>query len=115
MGLEPFNVASALNLDSGAASRAPHLPEVQGQVRARRRRAAGAKVTRDTTLRDLRFTEEALQDAKRKATPKEAVPFLENSRSTRASASSPSSRGAAAMPATAPDSRVVRVCTRSCS
>ena len=34
------------------------------------------KVTPETTLRQLRFTEEALQNAKPKATP-EAVPFLE--------------------------------------
>ena len=36
-----------------------------------------AKVKRDTTLRDLRFTDMAIQDAKLKAT-KEALPFLEN-------------------------------------
>jgi type II secretory ATPase GspE/PulE/Tfp pilus assembly ATPase PilB-like protein len=38
---------------------------------------AGAKVKPDTTLRDLRFTTEALDNAKLKATP-EALPFLAN-------------------------------------
>jgi type IV pilus assembly protein PilB len=38
---------------------------------------AGAKVKRTTTLRELRFTEEALQNAKSRAMP-EAVPFLQN-------------------------------------
>jgi type II secretory ATPase GspE/PulE/Tfp pilus assembly ATPase PilB-like protein len=38
---------------------------------------AGAKVKPDTTLRDLRFTKEALENAKLKATP-EALPFLAN-------------------------------------
>jgi len=77
MGLEPFNVSSALNL-----------------VLAQRlvRRVCGgckvkyepddleldvAKVKRDTTLKSLRFTEEALQNAKSRAT-KEAMPFLAN-------------------------------------
>src|SRR5581483_6257958 len=35
-----------------------------------------AKVTRETTMRELRFTERALRDAKAKAT-KEALPYLE--------------------------------------
>ncbi len=37
----------------------------------------GAKVKADTTLRELRFTDEALMNAKAKATP-EAMPFLAN-------------------------------------
>jgi type IV pilus assembly protein PilB len=77
MGLEPFNVASALNLVlaqrlvrricSGCKTQYDPSPE----------EIAGAKVTRDTTMRQLRFTEEALLNAKKKAT-KEAVPFLQH-------------------------------------
>lgn len=38
---------------------------------------SNAKITRDTTYRDLRFTEEALRDAVSRAS-KEAVPYLTN-------------------------------------
>jgi type IV pilus assembly protein PilB len=77
MGLEPFNVASALNLVlaqrlirrvcSGCITKYHPTPE----------EFAGAKVSEETTLRELRFTEEALRDAKNTAT-KQALPFLEN-------------------------------------
>src|SRR4029077_2448108 len=77
MGLEPFNVSSALNLvlaqrlvrrvcNSCKTKYEPEDPEL-----------AGAKVKRTTTLRELRFTAEALSDAKTRAT-KDAAPFLEN-------------------------------------
>jgi len=77
MGLEPFNVSSALNLvlaqrlvrrvcSSCKTKYDPEDPEL-----------AGAKVKRTTTLRELRFTSEALSDAKTRAT-KDAAPFLEN-------------------------------------
>jgi type IV pilus assembly protein PilB len=77
MGLEPFNVASALNLVlaqrlirrvcSNCITKYDPTPE----------EFAGAKVTPETTLRELRFTEEALRDAKNTAT-KQALPFLTN-------------------------------------
>ncbi len=77
MGLEPFNVASALNLilaqrlvrricSNCRAAYQPSLEELDA-----------AKVKPDTTMGELRFTEEALRNAKAKAT-KEAVPYLTN-------------------------------------
>ncbi|WP_396207387.1 GspE/PulE family protein [Gemmatimonas sp.] len=77
MGLEPFNVASALNLILAqrlvrricSRCKVKYEPDVA--------ELAGAKVKPDTTLRDLRFTTEALDNAKLKATP-EALPFLAN-------------------------------------
>ena len=76
MGLEPFNVASALNLVlaqrllrricSGCKEKYVPPPE-ELEV---------AKVTLKTKLRDLRFTDEALDGAKARAT-KEAKPFLD--------------------------------------
>ena len=77
MGLEPFNVASALNLV--LAQRL--LRRVCGNCRHRYDpddvELAAAKVKRETTLRELRFTDEAVQDAKARAM-KDAAPFLEN-------------------------------------
>src|SRR5258705_11091711 len=75
MGLEPFNVASALNLILAqrllrricSNCRTSYVPSTE-ELNA-------AKVKRETTLRELRFTEEALRNAKAKAT-KEALPFL---------------------------------------
>jgi type IV pilus assembly protein PilB len=76
MGLEPFNVASALNLVlaqrlvrricNNCRTRYEPIPE----------ELAAAKVTKETTLRDLHFTEEAVLNTRTKAT-KEAMPFLE--------------------------------------
>ncbi|MEO7084821.1 MAG: ATPase, T2SS/T4P/T4SS family [Gemmatimonadaceae bacterium] len=75
MGLEPFNVASALNLilaqrlvrkicSNCRIAYQPSLEELDA-----------AKVKPHTTLRELRFTDEALRNAKAKAT-KEALPYL---------------------------------------
>jgi len=68
MGLEGFNVASALNLVlaqrlvrricSGCIEK--YVPAVE--------EFAAAKVGPDTTLRDMKFTEEAIRDAKSRAT-----------------------------------------------
>jgi type IV pilus assembly protein PilB len=77
MGLEPFNVASALNLILAqrlvrkicSNCRTAYVPSLE--------ELDAAKVKPDTTLRELRFTEEALRNAKAKAT-KEALPFLTN-------------------------------------
>jgi type IV pilus assembly protein PilB len=76
MGLEPFNVASALNLILAQRlvrricnnCRVAYIPSAE--------ELDAAKVRPETTMRELRFTEEALQNAKKKAT-KEAVPYLE--------------------------------------
>jgi type IV pilus assembly protein PilB len=77
MGLEPFNVASALNLV--LAQRL--LRRICGRCKYAyvpdKVELDAAKVKPDTTLRELRFTEEALINAKAKAT-KEALPYLEN-------------------------------------
>jgi type IV pilus assembly protein PilB len=77
MGLEPFNVASALNLILAqrlvrricGRCKVKYEPDVA--------ELAGAKVKPDTKLGDLRFTKEALDNAKLKASP-EAQPFLAN-------------------------------------
>ncbi len=75
MGLEPFNVASALNLI--LAQRL--VRRVCGNCKIRYVpddiELAGAKVTPSTTLGSLRFTEEVLADARTRATP-EAAPHL---------------------------------------
>jgi type IV pilus assembly protein PilB len=77
MGLEPFNVASALNLVLAqrlvrricSKCRTQYVPEPE--------EISAAKVKLTTTMRELRFTEEALRNAKAKAT-KQALPFLQN-------------------------------------
>ncbi|AHG91695.1 type II secretion system protein E [Gemmatirosa kalamazoonensis] len=77
MGLEPFNVASALNLVLAqrlvrrvcSKCRERYVPDAA--------EIAAAKVTPDTTLRDLRFTAEAIEAAKAKAV-KEAAPLIAN-------------------------------------
>jgi len=72
MGLEPFNVASALNLVLAQRLLRRICNNCRTQYEPTDEELAGAKVTRDTTLRDLRFTEEAIANAKAKAT-KEAL------------------------------------------
>ena len=75
MGLEPFNVASALNLVLAqrlvrrvcANCKARYEPDDE-ELRA-------AKLTREMTFRDLRFTDEAVHDARARAT-KEALPLV---------------------------------------
>ncbi len=77
MGLEPFNVASALNLILAQRLVRRICSNCKVQYDPSPEEIAAAKVTRQTTMRALRFTDEALSDAKKKAT-KEAAPFLEN-------------------------------------
>jgi type IV pilus assembly protein PilB len=77
MGLEPFNVASALNLVLAQRLLRRVCSNCKTQYEPEDIELGAAKVKRDTTLRDLRFTDMAIQDAKLKAT-KEALPFLEN-------------------------------------
>jgi type IV pilus assembly protein PilB len=76
MGLEPFNVASALNLILAQRLVRRICPRCKEQYTPTKEELAAAKVTAGMTLEELRFTEEALQNAKAKATP-EAAPFLE--------------------------------------
>ena len=75
MGLEPFNVASALNLilAQRLVRRICNKCRVQYQPDAAE--LAGAKVKASTTLRELKFTDEALDNARARAVP-DAVPFL---------------------------------------
>ena len=77
MGLEPFNVASALNLVLAQRllrricgnCKEKYMPsDVDFDV---------AKVKHDMTLRDLRFTPDTIENAKARAT-KEAAPYLAN-------------------------------------
>jgi type IV pilus assembly protein PilB len=75
MGLEPFNVSSALNLV--LAQRL--VRRICGNCKTRYvpddLELAAAKVTSRTTLRELRFTDQALNDARLRATA-EAAPHL---------------------------------------
>ena len=75
MGLEPFNVASALNLVLAQRLVRRICPQCKTRYVPDDLELGGAKVTPRTTLRELRFTTEALNDARARATP-EAAPFL---------------------------------------
>ncbi len=77
MGLEPFNVASALNLILAQRLVRRVCPRCKKKYTPDENELAGAKVSADTRLGDLRFTDSALQDAKARATP-EALPHLAN-------------------------------------
>ncbi len=75
MGLEPFNVASAVNLVLAQRLVRRICANCRTQYQPSPEEWAALKVKPTTPLRELRFTEEALINAKAKAT-KEAVPFL---------------------------------------
>jgi type IV pilus assembly protein PilB len=77
MGLEPFNVASALNLILAQRLLRRICGNCKTPYELSPEEISACKITRETTLRDLRFTEEAIASAKAKAT-KEAKPFLEH-------------------------------------
>ena len=77
MGLEPFNVSSALNLVLAQRLLRRICPNCKVKYEPDDLELDAAKVKRDMSFRDLRFTEEALQGAKGRAT-KEAAPFLTN-------------------------------------
>ncbi len=77
MGLEPFNVASALNLVLAQRLVRRVCPRCKQKHDPTPEELAGAKVTASTTLGDLRFTTEALENAMAKASA-EAAPFLKN-------------------------------------
>jgi type IV pilus assembly protein PilB len=77
MGLEPFNVASAVNLVLAQRLVRRICANCRTQYRPGPEEYAALKIKPTTTMRELRFTEEALANAKVKAT-KEAAPFLAN-------------------------------------
>jgi type IV pilus assembly protein PilB len=77
MGLEPFNVASALNLVLAQRLVRRICSQCRVKYAPDDSEIAGAKVSRDTKLGDLRFTAEALDNARARATP-EAAPHLQS-------------------------------------
>src|ERR1035437_5495925 len=77
MGLEAFNVSSALNLVLAQRLVRRVCPNCKVKYDPDDLELDAAKVKRTSTFRELRFTEEALQGAKGRAT-KEAAPFLTN-------------------------------------
>ncbi len=76
MGLEPFNVASALNLVVAQRLVRRICSRCKQQYEPGDEELAGAKVNRGTTLGELRFTEEALENAAARASA-EAKPQLQ--------------------------------------
>ncbi|MDF2775124.1 MAG: pilB [Geminicoccaceae bacterium] len=76
MGLEPFNVASALNLVLAQRLLRRVCPSCKERYTPTELELGAAKVKPTTTLRDLRFTQETIDNAKAKAT-KEAIPLLQ--------------------------------------
>jgi type IV pilus assembly protein PilB len=77
MGLEPFNVASALNLVLAQRLVRRICSSCKERYTPNELELGAAKVKTTTTLRDLRFTPESIENAKSKAT-KEAAPLLKN-------------------------------------
>jgi type IV pilus assembly protein PilB len=76
MGLEPFNVSSALNLILAQRLVRRICKSCREKYEPSEIELAAAKVKASTTLRELRFTQLALDGAKRGAMP-DALPFLE--------------------------------------
>jgi type IV pilus assembly protein PilB len=77
MGLEPFNVASALNLILAQRLLRRICGNCKTQYTPTPEEFDIAKVKPTTTLRELKFTAETIENAKARAT-KEAAPFLAN-------------------------------------
>jgi type IV pilus assembly protein PilB len=77
MGLEAFNVASAVNLVLAQRLVRRICPKCKVRRPMDPVELAAAKATPRTTLRELRFTQAAVDQAKAKATP-EAAPLLTN-------------------------------------
>ncbi|HEX6944172.1 MAG TPA: ATPase, T2SS/T4P/T4SS family [Gemmatimonadaceae bacterium] len=77
MGLEPFNVASALNMVVAQRLIRRVCPRCKQKYDPTPEELSGAKVSADTKLGDLRFTMEALNNAIAKASA-DAAPFLKN-------------------------------------
>jgi type IV pilus assembly protein PilB len=76
MGLEPFNVASAINLVVAQRLVRRICSRCKERYTPPDEELVGAKVRRNTTLGELKFTQVALDNTKAKAT-REALPFLE--------------------------------------
>jgi type IV pilus assembly protein PilB len=77
MGLEAFNVASALNLILAQRLVRRICSKCSAKYELTKEEYLAAKVKPETKLRDLRFTDRALSDAKKTAT-KQAAPYLEH-------------------------------------
>jgi type IV pilus assembly protein PilB len=75
MGLEPFNVASALNLILAQRLLRRICSSCKEKYDVSDEELAAAKVTRKTKLKELKFSAETLENAKAGATP-EAAPHL---------------------------------------
>jgi type IV pilus assembly protein PilB len=75
MGIEPFNVASALNLILAQRLVRRVCSKCAEPYKMDKAEIAGAKVADGVTLRDLHFTDMALSDAKTRAT-EIAKPFM---------------------------------------
>ncbi|MDB4869096.1 MAG: type fimbrial assembly, ATPase PilB [Gemmatimonadales bacterium] len=75
MGIEPFNVASALNLILAQRLVRRVCSKCAEAYKMDKAEIAGAKVGGGVTLRDLHFTDMALSDAKTRAT-EPAKPFM---------------------------------------
>ena len=77
MGLEPFNVASALNLVLAQRLVRRLCPKCKEKYTPDPEELRGAKLTPDLTLRQMRYTQESVDGLIARAT-KEAAPFLAN-------------------------------------
>jgi type IV pilus assembly protein PilB len=75
MGLEPFNVASALNLILAQRLLRRICPNCKEKYDVTDEELSAAKVKRTTPLKDLKLTQEALESARERASP-EAAPYL---------------------------------------
>jgi type IV pilus assembly protein PilB len=75
MGLEPFNVASAVNLILAQRLLRRICGNCRTQYEPTVEELAAAKVTPDTTLGELRFTQRAIDDTRPMSSP-QAAPFL---------------------------------------
>jgi type IV pilus assembly protein PilB len=75
MGLEPFNVASALNLILAQRLLRRICSSCKEKYDVSDEELAACKVTRKTKLKELKFTAETIENAKAGATP-EAAPYL---------------------------------------
>jgi type IV pilus assembly protein PilB len=75
MGLEPFNVSSALNLILAQRLVRRICSKCKVRYTPEPAELAAAKVKPETTFRELRFTEEAIEGAKANAS-KEAAPLV---------------------------------------
>jgi type IV pilus assembly protein PilB len=77
MGLEPFNVASALNLILAQRLLRRICPSCKQKVDLTAEEFEAAKIKPTTKLKELRFKQEQIDAAKERSTP-EAAPYLKN-------------------------------------